>query len=243
MSPTTLPSSVRDVRFLLDLVAIYEQAGERVAVAHPELGQKIEELGARFDLAYVKENMEKILRSTRQGVKRVGDIVQNLAGSPRHDRAAVEQADIHEALNSALEMLRGRLDRRDIKVDEHLGELPLVAGSPAQLNQVFLNLLVNAMQAIESTHRPDGKITITTALSDLRGRRRGSPTMAAGYPRTSCPDLRSVFHHQGGRRRNRIGPDHHAWHGPGLWWSSPGGKRSRPGHLHFASFCLWPGAE
>ena len=59
-------------------------------------------------------------------------------------------------------MLRGRLDRRRITVEERLGELPLVAGSPAQLNQVFLNLLVNAMQAIESTHRDDGRIAITT---------------------------------------------------------------------------------
>ncbi len=156
----------RDVRFLLALLAIYEQAGDRVAAAEPELGRQIEQLGATFDLAYVRENMEKILQSTRQGVKRVGDIVQNLRGFARVDRAAVEQADIHEALKSALEMLRGRLDRRNIKVDEHLGELPLVAGSPAQLNQVFLNLLVNAMQAIESTHRADGLIAVTTTLSD-----------------------------------------------------------------------------
>ena len=63
---------------------------------------------------------------------------------------------------TAVEMLRGRLDRRRITVEEHFGELPLVAGSPAQLNQVFLNLLVNAMHAIESTHREDGRITITT---------------------------------------------------------------------------------
>jgi len=156
----------RDVRFLLALLAIYEQAGESIAAAQPELSQQIEQLDARFDLAYVKENMEKTLQSTRQGVKRVADIVQNLRGFARLDRAAAEQADIHEALRSALEMLRGRLDRRKITVDEHLGELPLVAGSPAQLNQVFLNLLVNAMQAIESTHRVDGRITITTAVDD-----------------------------------------------------------------------------
>ena len=67
---------------------------------------------------------------------------------------------------TAVEMLRGRLDRRHITVEEHFGELPLVAGSAAQLNQVFLNLLVNAMQAIESTHREDGRIAITTAANN-----------------------------------------------------------------------------
>ncbi len=155
----------RDVGFLLAVLAIYEQAGESLAVLEPELFRKIEQLGARFDLAYVQSNMEKILQSTRQGVKRVADIVQNLRGFARLDRAAVEHADLHEALRAALEMLRGRLDRRKITVDEHLGDVPPVAGSPAQLNQVFLNLLVNAMQAIESTHRADGRITITAAVN------------------------------------------------------------------------------
>src|SRR5262249_42107206 len=46
------------------------------------------------------------------------------------------------------------------------GTIPPVAGSPAQLNQVFLNLLVNALQAIEATHRTDGQITITTAAEN-----------------------------------------------------------------------------
>jgi signal transduction histidine kinase len=92
--------------------------------------------------------------------------VHNLRGFARLDHAAVDQSDIHEALRTAIEMLRGRLDRRKIAVEEHLGELPLVAGSPAQLNQVFLNLLVNAMQAIESTHREDGRIAITTEANN-----------------------------------------------------------------------------
>jgi two-component system NtrC family sensor kinase len=152
----------RDIRFLLALLAIYEKAGAGLEASEPELVGQAGRLAAEFDLVYVKENMGKILRSTRQGVKRVADIVQNLRGFARLDHAAVDQADIHEALRTAIEMLRGRLERRNIAVDERLGELPLVSGSPAQLNQVFLNLLVNAMQAIESTHRDDGRIAITT---------------------------------------------------------------------------------
>jgi len=152
----------RDVRFLLTLLAIYEKADQDLAATHPDLIQQVGRLSSEFDLNYVKENMGKILHSTRQGVKRVADIVQNLRGFARLDYAAVDQADIHEALKTAIEMLRGRLDRRNITVEEHLGTLPPVSCSPAQLNQVFLNLLVNAMQAIESTHRDDGRIEITT---------------------------------------------------------------------------------
>jgi len=156
----------RDVRFLLSLLAIYEVAGDGLTATRPELIRQASRLAAEFDLTYVKENMGKILLSTRQGVKRVADIVQNLRGFARLDRGTIDQADLHEALKTALEMLRGRLDRRHITVLEHFGELPLVDGSPAQLNQVFLNLLVNAMQAIESTHRLDGRITITTEAKD-----------------------------------------------------------------------------
>jgi signal transduction histidine kinase len=156
----------RDIRFLLTLLAIYEKAGDDLAVTHPDLVQHAGRLASEFDLDYVKDNMGKILRSTRQGVKRVADIVQNLRGFARLDHAAVDQADIHEAMRTAVEMLRGRLDRRNIAVEERLGTLPLVAGSPAQLNQVFLNLMVNAMQAIEATHRPDGRIVITTEAND-----------------------------------------------------------------------------
>jgi PAS domain S-box-containing protein len=153
----------RDIRFLLELLALYEQGGDSLALAHPELSRQIAQLIAEFDLAYVRDNMGKILQSTRHGIKRVADIVQSLRGFARLDRATVDQADIHEALKAALEMLRERLTRQRIAVEEHLHELPAVAGSPAQLNQVFLNLLVNAVQAIESTHRADGRIAITTA--------------------------------------------------------------------------------
>ena len=141
----------RDIGFLLSLVSIYEKANDLLAANRPELLSEIGRLDEEFDLLYVKENLGKILSSTRQGVKRVADIVQNLRGFARLDRAAVDQADIHEALNSALEMIRGRLDRRHITVEEEKGDLPLVSASQAQINQVFLNLLVNAMQAIEAT--------------------------------------------------------------------------------------------
>src|SRR5262249_22746926 len=156
----------RDVRFLLGLLGLYERGRDRLETAEPELIRQVTRLSDEFDLNYVKANMGKLLESTRQGVKRVADIVQNLRGFARVDRAAVDQADIHEALRTALEMVSGRLSRRAITVEEHLGELPLVAGSPAQLNQVFLNLLVNALQAIEATHRGDGRIAITTATTD-----------------------------------------------------------------------------
>jgi signal transduction histidine kinase len=151
---------------VLDVLDVYDQGRSELEAARPELVHQIARLADHFDLAYVRENLGKLLQSTRQGVKRVADIVQNLRGFARVDRAAVGQADVHEAVRAALEMVQGRFRRGGITVEEHLGELPPVAGSPAQLNQVFLNLLVNAVQAIEATHRPDGRIGISAEVTD-----------------------------------------------------------------------------
>jgi two-component system NtrC family sensor kinase len=152
----------RDVRVFLTILALYERTSERLGEIEPETVREIKRIADDIDLDYVKNNMTKLLESTRQGIKRVADIVQNLRGFARVDRAAFEQADIHEALRAALEMVHGRMERRAITLEERLGDVPAVSGSPALLNQVFLNLLVNAMQAIDATHRPDGRIAITT---------------------------------------------------------------------------------
>jgi two-component system, NtrC family, sensor kinase len=152
----------RDVRVVLTILRLYEQAAASLAETERETAREIDRIAAEFDLAYVKNNMGKLLESTRQGIKRVADIVQNLRGFARVDRASFGQADIHEALRTALEMVHGRMERRAITVEQRLGDLPSVSGSPALLNQVFLNLLVNAMQAIDATHRLDGRIAITT---------------------------------------------------------------------------------
>ena len=156
----------RDSRYLFDLLDVYEQGRPELSAARPELVHRVDHIADEFGLDYVRENLGRLLNSTRQGVKRVADIVQNLRGFARLDRAEDHQADVHEAIRTALEMIRGRLDRRGIAVEEQLGEVPQVAGSAAQLNQVFLNLLVNALQAIEETHRVDGRIAISTGAVD-----------------------------------------------------------------------------
>ncbi len=156
----------RDARSLIDLLAIYEEGRAELTLARPDLANRIDEMADEIGLDYVRENLGRLLQSTRQGVKRVADIVNNLRGFARLDRAEDNRADVHEAIRSALEMIRGRLDRRGIAVDERLCPVPMVIGSPAQLNQVFLNLLVNASQAIEQTHRLDGRITITATSAN-----------------------------------------------------------------------------
>jgi signal transduction histidine kinase len=92
----------------------------------------------------------------------VSDIVQNLRGFARLDQAAIDRLDLNAAIAISLELIRGRLERHQIEVVQNLGEIPRIVCAPAQINQVILNLLLNAMGAIEATGRGGGRIEIDT---------------------------------------------------------------------------------
>ena len=156
-----LASLERDVRSLLDIIACYERGFDAIAASQPDLAAEIRELDDECDLNYLKEHLCNMLGSTRKGVKRVADIVHNLRGFTRFDRGAADRIDLRQAVGEALEMVRGRFERSRIVVEQEWATIPLVPGSLSQLSQVFLNLLVNAKQAIEATHREDGRIVIS----------------------------------------------------------------------------------
>ncbi len=155
----------RDVRGLSEVLAAYEEARPTLESTSPEVAERIARLTVENDLPYVQENLGAILKSTRQGVKRVSDIVQNLRGFARLDQAAIDRVDLHAAIASSLELMRGRLERHQTEVVLNLGEIPRIICAPAQINQVILNLLLNAQQAIEATGRVGGRIEIRTQAS------------------------------------------------------------------------------
>jgi PAS domain S-box-containing protein len=152
----------RDFAALGEILVAYDQARADLLLACPDRVARLDQLAEEIDLPYLRENLGRLLSSTRQGARRVSDIVQNLRGFTRIDQAAVDRVDLHEAIASSIEMVRGRLERQNITLEQHWGELPEVSCTPAQINQVVLNLLVNALQAIESTGRDQGHIVLTT---------------------------------------------------------------------------------
>lgn len=126
----------------------------------PEIQQRLAALGQPLDLPFLKQDLVEIIDESREGMRRVKQIVQELKTFSRMDDAHSVQVDIHGSLTGALKMVRHELKHRADIVEEY-GELPLVECVPAQLGQVFLNLLVNAAQAI----RYWGTITIRTGTS------------------------------------------------------------------------------
>ena len=156
----------RELSSLLEVVACYQEGLDDLRATQPELAARIERLQEEADLPYLQENLPGMVQATRKGLRRVAQIVQNLRGFAQLDRAKIGDVDINESIDLSLEMLDELLSREQIRVERDFGTLPLLEAAGAHLNQVFLNLLMNAKQAIEGRGKPSGTIRVTTRLFD-----------------------------------------------------------------------------
>ncbi|MHC5538877.1 PAS domain-containing sensor histidine kinase [Singulisphaera rosea] len=146
----------REMTGITNIVAAYEAGKDALATSAPDVLQRVEVLAEELDWEYVRENIPKILGRTREGVQRVANIVQNLRGLARTSPPKMEPVAIHDLVESAVEMMRGRLRRHNIELEIDHGETPRLVCVASQISQVLLNLLINACQAIEAQGKDDG---------------------------------------------------------------------------------------
>jgi len=110
--------------------------------------QKMDNLIQEMDLSFILKDLDKLIKSCKNGAERTKDIVASLRSFSRLDEADIKHVDIHEGINSTLEILT-HLYKNRINVHKNYGNLPKVQCYAGQLNQVFMNLLSNAAQAIK----------------------------------------------------------------------------------------------
>ncbi|MEL6455582.1 MAG: ATP-binding protein, partial [Cyanobacteria bacterium J06623_5] len=141
---------------LLDLIDIYAQT----YTATPD----IEAILENIEIDFIREDLPKLLNSMVMGTDRIREIVLSLRNFSRLDESDLKTVDIHEGIDSTLVILNHRLKTENstqaIEVIKHYGELPLVDCYPSQINQVFMNILANAIDALADHPKP--RITITT---------------------------------------------------------------------------------
>jgi two-component system NtrC family sensor kinase len=134
---------------LMELVELYLRLYPH---SLPEIAIKTEEI----DLEFLQEDLPKILNSMKMGTERIRQIVLSLRNFSRSDEAEFKAVDIHEGIESTLLILQYRLkakaERPEIQVVRDYGNLPLVECYAGQLNQVFMNILANAIDAIEESN-------------------------------------------------------------------------------------------
>lgn len=152
----TLEQYLEDLFQMLDA---YEQA--EASVSDGAALARIRSLKADLDIDYLKEDIPNLMRESRDGIQRVRKIVQDLKDFSRVDaRQEWESVDLHAGIDSTLNIVNNEIKYK-ADVVKHYGALPEVQCLPSELNQVFMNLLVNAAHAITAER---GTITISTGV-------------------------------------------------------------------------------
>jgi two-component system NtrC family sensor kinase len=152
---------------LLEFVELSQECSERV---NSDLQSKAEEI----DLEFIKIDLPKVIKSMEVGTHRIREIVLSLRNFSHIDQSELKAIDIHQGIEDTLLILGHRIKPQKnsnfprIQIVKHYGDLPLVNCYAGQLNQVFVNILVNAIDAIEESASSDRQpcISIQTQVID-----------------------------------------------------------------------------
>ncbi|MGL4500240.1 MAG: sensor histidine kinase [Planktothrix sp.] len=150
---------------LLHLISLYQTHYPQPV---PEIQTEIDEL----DLEFLTSDLHKIFNSMLTGSQRIADIVKSLRSFSRLDEADIKTIDLHENLDNTLMILKHRIkaqaSRPEIKILKNYGNIPLIHCYVGQLNQVFMNILINSIDALETAQQnsPPQILIHTDILTD-----------------------------------------------------------------------------
>lgn len=142
---------------MFNVISAYETAEAKVG---PNTCPEVSQIKKAVDFNYLKEDIPSLLKESQDGLARVTRIVQDLKDFSHVDEAGWQQASLEQGIDSTLNVVANEIKYKAEVVKQYAG-LPDVECMPSQLNQVFMNLLVNAAQAIDKK----GTITVRTGKS------------------------------------------------------------------------------
>jgi PAS domain S-box-containing protein len=148
----------RDVGELRQLVLLYRQADDLLARERPELHGQARDLYERTDMDYTLENFDGLMHRTREGLRRIQQIVKDLRVFARLDESELNVVDLNEGIESTANIILGYAKKNRVQLVTELGPLPAVTCFAAKINQVVMNLLSNAIDACDE----GGTVTIRT---------------------------------------------------------------------------------
>jgi PAS domain S-box-containing protein len=135
--------------YMEDIFKLLQLYQSQLSTESLEIQEQLEDM----DWEFVLEDLPKLLGSMQVGTQRIRNIVRSLRTFSRLDETGIKRSDVHEGIESTLMMIQHRLIPKpgcsDIQVIRDYGELPLVECDAGQLNQVFLNILTNAIDALD----------------------------------------------------------------------------------------------
>lgn len=175
------------VKDLLGLVMLYQK---KQTHTDDEINETVEAI----DLEFIAQDLPKMMTSMQVGAERIREIVKSLRTFSRLDESDFKMADIHEGIDSTLMILQHRIKKQPnwpgVEIIRDYGDLPLIDCYPGQLNQVIMNILSNAIDALET------KTAFSDAQTDLN--EPGEPTAGTVLPQNLpaiCIQTRKLANH------------------------------------------------
>jgi two-component system NtrC family sensor kinase len=168
----------------------------------PHMSRETQALAEEIDLAFIIEDLPKVIASMTVGSIRISEIVRSLRNFSRLDESEFKQVEIHEGIDNTLLILSHRLKEKNhpsIQIIKKYGNIPEINCCPGQLNQVFMNLLMNAIDACEESYqqfqqRRDYTILVQTELLDRDRVRITIQDNGTGIPESVIPKLFDPFY-------------------------------------------------
>lgn len=160
---TPVGFSLSNIDTLKEYVGAFSELNEFInleAKDHHDLFDMIEKKREELDMEFIEEDIEHIIKDAEKGLNRVKGIVANLGKVSRPSDGRFESADINECLEDSIKMVWSQL-KQEIKLDKQLGKIPNINCKESELQQVFINMLVNASHACDDNDRTSN-IKVTT---------------------------------------------------------------------------------
>jgi|GEM_PF-997722 len=149
----------RDFEAVIEITRLFALAA---AETDPEerrrLGNEARTKAEALNFDYVANNLQRVFGRTIEGTERIRKIVRDMLDFTRLGQAEWKQIDLNDAINTTLTVLSHQIRTKRIRIRKHYGVLPEIFCMPGRINQVILNILINAIEAVGN----DGEITVTT---------------------------------------------------------------------------------
>lgn len=150
----------RDVAGMRQLLAAYMQFDPMLEQFDPARAAEVKAIADRFDAGYTLPNLEDLTLRSRDGLKRIQQIVKDLRDFARLDTSDMHDVNLNEGVESTVNIIKGRARKKNVSIDTQLGEIPPVTCFPAKINQVIMNLIANAIDACGE----GGRVVVATRV-------------------------------------------------------------------------------
>ena len=179
----------RDLQTVFDIYKLYQQVvSERDPARRLALQEEAQAKADRFNIDYIAANLERLFNRTIEGTERIRKIVRDMIDFARLGEAEWKEANLNKALETTISIISHDIKVKNIQLIRQFGSIPSIYCMPGRINQVFLNILLNAVQAVPE----GGRITVTTSTYE-QGIRIAISDNGIGIPRENLSRIFDPF--------------------------------------------------